>query len=162
MSKETTHHHNHLREVAGKERPLWWALLLTGGFMLAEVVGSLLTGSLALLSDAAHMLTDTAALVIALIAIRVGRRPADAKRTFGYYRFEILAAAFNAILLFLVALYILYEAYRRLNTPFEIQSTGMLIVASLGLVINLISMRLLTEKKRKKFKYKRGLSGGME
>lgn len=154
MNKETMHHHDHARGVAGKERPLWWALMLTGGFMLVEGVGGILTGSLALLSDAAHMLTDTAALVIALIAIRVGRRPADTKRTFGYYRFEILAAAFNAILLFLVALYILYEAYRRLTIPFEIQSTGMLVIAIIGLLVNLISMRLLTEKKDKSLNIK--------
>jgi cobalt-zinc-cadmium efflux system protein len=84
-----------------------------------------------------------AALAISLAAIRIGRRPADSKRTFGYYRFEILAAAFNAILLFLVAIYIVYEAYHRLKNPPEIESGVMLYIAAIGLVVNLISMRLL-------------------
>jgi cobalt-zinc-cadmium efflux system protein len=111
--------------------------------MVAEVVASFITGSLALLSDAAHMFTDAAALAISLIALRIAQRAADQKRTFGYYRFEILAAALNAVLLLIVAAYILFEAYRRLRAPEAIQSTWMLVVAVIGLVINLISMRLL-------------------
>ena len=129
------------------ERPLWIALILTSAFLIAEVIGGILTNSLALISDAAHMFTDSAALAVSLAAIRIGRRPADGKRTFGYYRFEILAAAFNAILLFLVAMYIIYEAYQRLSKPAEIESMTMLAVAALGLVVNLISMRLLTKDK---------------
>lgn len=129
------------------ERNLWWALGLTGGFLVAEVVGGILTGSLALISDALHMMTDASALAIALAAIRIGRRPADRRRTFGYQRFEILAAAFNAVVLFLVALYIIYEAYRRLESPAEIQTSGMLAVAVIGLAVNLISMRLLRHGK---------------
>ncbi|SHG76219.1 MULTISPECIES: cation diffusion facilitator family transporter [Massilia] len=129
------------------ERPLWIALILTSAFLIAEVIGGILTNSLALISDAAHMFTDSAALAVSLAAIRIGRRPADGKRTFGYYRFEILAAAFNAILLFLVAMYIIYEAYQRLSEPAEIESMTMLAVAALGLVVNLISMRLLTKDK---------------
>lgn len=137
-----------------REKSLWWALSLTGGFLIAEVIGGILTGSLALISDAAHMLTDVTALIIALIAIRVSKRPADARRTFGYYRFEILAAAFNAALLFAVALYIIYEAYQRLKQPPEIYSTGMLIIASLGLLINLASMYLLSRDKDKNLNLK--------
>jgi cobalt-zinc-cadmium efflux system protein len=125
------------------ERSLWIALGLTGTFMLAEVVGGLLTQSLALISDAAHMFTDAAALAIAIGAIRVGKRAADAKRTFGYYRFEILAAAFNAAILFLVAAYILYEAYQRLRHPPEIHALGMLVIAGIGLAVNLVGMRVL-------------------
>lgn len=119
------------------------ALLLTGSYLLAEVVGGLVFGSLALLSDATHMFTDFAALVIALAAIRLGKRPADPQRTFGYKRFEILAAALNASVLFLVAFYILFEAYRRLREPVEIQSLPMLLVALGGLAVNLIAARLL-------------------
>ncbi|MBI0435970.1 cation diffusion facilitator family transporter [Roseomonas sp. KE0001] len=119
------------------------ALGLTGAFLLAEVAGAYIFNSLALLSDAAHMLTDALALAVALVAIRVGRRPADRRRTWGYHRFEILAAAFNASLLFLVALYILYEAYQRFREPAEIGSLGMLAVAAFGLLVNWISMRLL-------------------
>ncbi|HQR57146.1 MAG TPA: cation diffusion facilitator family transporter, partial [Burkholderiaceae bacterium] len=84
---------------------------------------------------------------IALAAIRIGKRPADGRRTFGYYRFEILAATFNAVLLFMVAIYIMIEAYRRFQKPPEIDSITMLVVASLGLVVNLISMRLLSAGK---------------
>ncbi len=124
--------HSHAAQPGQSERPLWIALILTTAFLIAEIVGGILTNSLALISDAAHMFTDTAALAISLAAIRIGRRPADSERTFGYYRFEILAAAFNAMLLFLVAIYILYEAYDRLNNPPEIQSGTMLLVAALA------------------------------
>lgn len=129
--------------TAGNEKRLWIALGLTTSFMIAEVVAGVLTNSLALISDAAHMLTDAAALAIALAAVRVARRPADASRTFGYHRFEIIAAAFNALMLFAVAIYILVEAYGRLRSPPEVQSTAMMVVAALGLVVNLISMKLL-------------------
>ncbi|MBK5413393.1 cation diffusion facilitator family transporter [Pseudomonas sp. TH31] len=135
--------HSHGQARAGHEKKLWFALALTASFMVAEVIGAYVTGSLALLSDAAHMLTDATALAISLVAIQIAKRAADKRRTFGYARFEILAAAFNAILLFLVAIYILYEAFQRFRTPTEIQSTGMLIVAVIGLLVNLISMRLL-------------------
>ena len=119
------------------------ALALTATYLVAEVIGGFITQSLALLSDAAHMLTDVMALVVALVAIRIGERPADPRRTFGYYRFEILAAAFNAAVLFLVAIYILYEAYRRFSDPPEIQSGGMFIVATVGLAVNVASMLIL-------------------
>ena len=133
----------HAHHTTGNERALWWAFGLTSLFLIAEVIGGLLAGSLALISDAAHMLTDTAGLAIALAAIRIGKRPADGRRTFGYYRFEILAATFNAVLLFLVAIYIIAEAYRRLRQPPEIDSMTMLVIAGVGLVVNLISMRML-------------------
>jgi cobalt-zinc-cadmium efflux system protein len=136
--------HNHAQVRAGHARQLWIALGLTGSFMIAEVIGAFITGSLALLSDAAHMMTDALAMAISLVAIQIAKRPADRKRTFGYARFEILAAAFNALLLFAVAFYILFEAYQRLQAPAQIQSTGMLVIAVLGLLVNLISMRLLS------------------
>jgi cobalt-zinc-cadmium efflux system protein len=137
----------HAIPVAGNERALWMALGLTSIFLVAEVVAGLVFNSLALLADAAHMFTDVAALAIAVAAMRVARRPADAKRTFGYHRFEILAATFNAVLLFGVALYILYEAYGRFNAPADVQPVGMLVVAALGLAVNLLSMRLLRSGK---------------
>ncbi|MCR8718340.1 cation diffusion facilitator family transporter, partial [Pseudomonas syringae] len=114
--------HSHGQVRAGHEKKLLIALLLTTGFMTAEVIGAWVTGSLALLSDAAHMFTDSAALGISLLAFQIAKRPADRARTFGYARFEILASAFNAILLFFVAIYILYEAYQRVLTPAPIQS----------------------------------------
>ncbi|WP_113132291.1 cation diffusion facilitator family transporter [Hyphomicrobiales bacterium] len=139
--------HHHADVGSTPVSRLWASLGLTGGFMLAEVVGGVLTGSLALISDAMHMLTDTAALAIALVAIHVGRRPSDLLRTYGYARFEILAAAFNALLLLAVAFYILYEAWKRLSEPQEIQSGGMLVIAVIGLLVNLALMRLLTSHK---------------
>lgn len=144
--------HDH---ASGKsERALWIALGLTSSVLVAETVGGIVTGSLALISDAAHMLTDAAALAIALVAIRIGQRAADRKRSFGYYRFEILAAAFNALMLFGVAIYIVYEAYRRLGNPPEIQSTNMLAFAAVGLVANIISIRILRSGKDKSLNMK--------
>lgn len=134
--------HDHTHGVAN-ERGLRIAIALTATVLVAEVVGAFLTNSLALLSDAAHMLTDVVALVIALIALRLARRPADGKRTFGYYRFEILAAVVNAVMLLLAAGYILFEAYERLQRPQAVATKGMLIVAVVGLAANLISMRVL-------------------
>ncbi len=116
-------------------RRLTIALCLTGSFLIAEVVGGIMTGSLALLSDAAHMLTDVMALVIALLAIKIGSRPADLKRTYGYRRLEILAAALNAAVLFLVAFYIMYEAWQRFQNPPAIATTGMLVIAGIGLAV---------------------------
>lgn len=139
--------HNHSASILSNKRALLISLGLTCFVFIAEVIGGILSESLALLSDAAHMLTDITALIIALVAIQLSQRMADKIRTFGYYRFEILAAAFNTILLFIVALYILYEAYHRLQNPPEIHSLGMLIVATIGLVINLISMLLLASHK---------------
>lgn len=139
--------HAHALPTTQNEKYLWMALALTSAFLVAEVIGGLLTGSLALLSDAAHMLTDASALAISLAAIRIAKRRADTRRTFGYHRFEILAATFNAMMLFGVAIYILYEAYQRLKSPAEIQSSGMLIIAAIGLVVNLISMWLLSSGK---------------
>lgn len=154
MSSGHAHSHTPATIEPSKEKPLWIALALTSTFLVAEVIGGIVTGSLALISDAAHMFTDAAALAIALAAIRVGRRQADAKRTFGYHRFEILAAAFNALLLFGVAIYILFEAYQRIKSPPTIESTGMLVIATLGLVINLISMKLLAAGKDKSLNVK--------
>jgi cobalt-zinc-cadmium efflux system protein len=116
---------------------------LTASFLAAEVIGGLLTNSLALLSDAAHMATDVFALVISLVAVRLARRPPDARRTYGYARIEAIGALVNGVLLFVVAGYIFWAATGRLRTPAGVASTGMLIVASGGLAVNLIAMLLL-------------------
>lgn len=141
------HDHSHGVQVAGNEKRLLWALGLTATFMFAEIVGGIITNSLALLSDAAHMFTDVTALAISLAAVRIGRRAADDQRSYGYQRFEILAAAFNAVLLFGVAAYILFEAWQRFRSPPAVESGGMLVIAIIGLIINLISMRLLSAGK---------------
>ncbi|MFB9993361.1 cation diffusion facilitator family transporter [Deinococcus oregonensis] len=135
------HTHNHGEHASG--RSLTLALGLTGSFLIVEVIYAFLSSSLALLSDAGHMLTDVMALVLSLLAIRIGARAADRRRTFGYRRAEILAAAVNAGALFAIGLYILFEAYRRLQEPVQVQTTPMLIVAVLGLIVNLISARIL-------------------
>ncbi len=136
-------HAGHNHGAGASTRRLAMALGLTTAFLIAELVGAFVFDSLALLSDAAHMFTDSAALAIALAAVKIGQRPPDDQRTFGYRRFEILAAAFNAILLFAVAGYVLIEGIGRFFDPRPVDSIGMLIVASIGLVVNLISMRIL-------------------
>ena len=113
--------------------------------LVVEVVGGLAADSLALLADAGHVLTDVAAIGLALLAIWIGGRPADAGRTFGYLRFEILAAAINAVLLFGVAAFILFEAWRRLSDPPVVASGLMLAVAVLGLAANGVSLWILRE-----------------
>ncbi|MDP1753537.1 MAG: cation diffusion facilitator family transporter [Reyranella sp.] len=123
---------------------LQWALGLTASFVGVEVAGGLITGSLALLADAAHMLTDVGGLALALLAIRFAERPATPDKTYGYVRTEVLSALTNAVVLLLLTVYILYEAYQRFQNPPEILSGPMLVVAVAGLVVNLISMRLLT------------------
>ena len=135
--------HSHVPSEIRFERPLWWALGLTSVVLVVEVIGAWWTNSLALLSDAAHMATDTLALAIALVAVRLSRRPADARRTYGYARFEALGALANGLLLFALAGWILWEAWQRFRTPLPVASLGMLVVASVGLVCNLIAMRLL-------------------
>lgn len=146
--------HAHDHTAGANSKMLTLALILTTTFLIAEVVGSFMFNSLALLSDAAHMMTDVAALAIALLAIRIGGRAADDRRTFGYKRFEILAAAFNALLLFAVAIYVLVEAIKRFQKPEAVQSTGMLVVAIFGLIVNLVSMRLLMAGKDKSLNVK--------
>ena len=135
--------HSHVPSVIKYERPLWIAFGLTLFFLFVEVAGGILTNSLALLSDAAHMMTDVIALGVSLFAVRLARKPADAKRTYGYARMEAIGAMINGGLLFLVAGYILWEAVGRFREPPHVASTGMLVVAGLGLVVNLISMQLL-------------------
>lgn len=137
------HAHRHVPAVIKHERPLWIAFVLTLIVLIVEVAGAILSNSLALLSDAAHMLTDVAALGVSLFAVRLSRRPPDARRSYGYARMEAIGALINGSLLFLVAGYILFEAVQRFRSPQEVASTAMLVVASIGLLANLISMRLL-------------------
>lgn len=118
-------------------------ILLTGSYLIAEVVGGIITKSLALLADAGHMLTDVGGLVLALIAIKLAEKSPNPKKTYGYYRAEILAALTNAVVLIGISLYILYEAYQRFLDPPEVESGAMLIVAGIGLVINLIGMFIM-------------------
>jgi cobalt-zinc-cadmium efflux system protein len=124
-------------------RSLIAALALTSTYLVAEVVGALLTNSLALLADAAHMLTDVGGLALALFAIWFASRPVSAERTFGYLRAEIVAALTNSVVLLLMSGYILYEAWGRLFAAPDVDGVPVLVVAGVGLVVNLVSMRLL-------------------
>lgn len=140
--------HSHggtIPSVAGRhQKPLYIALALTLTYMTAEIVGGIWTGSLALIADAAHMATDAGGLALALFAIYFAQKAATPQKTFGYLRTEILAALVNAVVLLLLTVYILYEAYKRFQSPPEILSGPMLAVAAVGLVVNLISMKLLS------------------
>lgn len=118
-------------------------LSFSGAYLIAEVIGGILTNSLALLADAAHMLTDVVGLLLAFIAIKIGERKADSKKTFGYYRTEILAAVINAVVLLGISVYVLFEAYQRFKSPPEVQSKSMLIVAGIGLLVNIAGMLIL-------------------
>lgn len=137
--------HSHAPKVsAGNERAVLIGLLLTGSFMVAEIVGGVLSGSLALIADAGHMLTDTVALFLAWLGFRLGRRPADARRSFGYSRLEVLAGLVNAVTLFGLVGWIAYEAVQRFLEPQEVLAGPMLVVAVLGLLINLLVFRILS------------------
>lgn len=118
-------------------------LALSGTYLIAEVIGGIVTNSLALLADAAHMLTDVVGLLLAFIAIKIGERKADPSKTYGYYRTEILAAVINAVVLLGISVYVLVEAYKRFQDPPEVQSTSMLIVAGIGLIVNIVGLMIL-------------------
>lgn len=137
------HTHDSAAPDADDQRRLLGALWLTGGFMVVEVIGGVLAGSLALIADAGHMLTDTAALGFAYIAVLVARRPSDARRSYGYHRFPVLAACVNAVTLLLIVAWIAVEAVGRIRQPVEILEGPMLAVAVLGLLVNLAAFRLL-------------------
>lgn len=141
--------------AAGRHRKnLVRALALTSAFMAVEVVGGLWTGSLALLADAGHMLTDAGGLALALLAIRFSERPRTPQKTYGYVRMEVLSALTNAVVLLMLTLYIFYEAYQRYLNPPEILGGPMLAVAATGLVVNLISMKLLSAGSQKSLNVK--------
>lgn len=137
-------HEHHAENRLGQRRRLAFVLVLAAAYMGAEVVGGLLTGSLALLADAGHMLTDVAALSLSLFAIWLAQRPAGVEQTFGYHRVEIIAALANGVALIAVALFIVVEAIERLGNPSEVLGLPMLLVALGGLVVNLIGLFVLS------------------
>jgi cobalt-zinc-cadmium efflux system protein len=124
-------------------RALLFTFALTFSYFFVEVVGGILTNSLALLADAAHMLTDVGGLGLALFATWMSQKPATPGKTYGYYRVEILAALANAVVLFLISFYILYEAYRRFKDPPEVASLPLIFIAVIGLVVNLAGLWIL-------------------
>ena len=138
------HDHSHVHEANEKNlRRVMIALVLTGAFMIVEVVGGILSGSLALLADAGHMLTDTMALALAAMAFKVSKRPPDGMLTFGYQRFQILAAFVNGLSLLAIVGWIVFEAVNRFLNPNEILGETMLVVAAAGLLVNIVSFAVL-------------------
>ncbi|HOU53045.1 MAG TPA: cation diffusion facilitator family transporter [Myxococcota bacterium] len=129
-------------------RRLQWAVALLGGWMAVEAVGGWWTGSLALLSDAGHMASDVAALVLALLAARLARRSPTPRQTFGFHRAEVLAALINASALMAVAASVFWEALHRLQSPPEVLGVPMLVIAAGGLLVNAGAMLLLREHHR--------------
>lgn len=140
-------HHHHFDETReGNKKGLLIALCITAGIMLLEFFGGLITNSLALLSDSGHMLSDASSLFLSLIAIWFASRPASPTKTYGFYRFEILAALFNAVTLFIIAGFIVYEAYERFFEPPTVASGTMMLIAGVGLLANLLSAWSLISK----------------
>ena len=137
------HVHAHHVRAGDDRRALSVALALIVGFMLVEVVAGILAGSLALLSDAGHMLTDAGALALSLVAARLARRPAEGAMTYGLGRAEILSAQVNGITLLVLAALIAYEAVRRLASPPEVDAAAVLVVALAGVAVNLLAARVL-------------------
>ncbi|MUT66109.1 cation diffusion facilitator family transporter [Paenibacillus sp. NEAU-GSW1] len=138
------HHHHY--DMNGNKIGLIIALSITGGIMFLEFFGGLATNSLALLSDSGHMLSDVSALVLSLVAVWFASRPASPNKTYGFYRFEILAALFNSITLFIIAGIIVYEAIGRFFEPPAVSSLSMMLIAAVGLLANLASAWALMRK----------------
>ncbi|MDI6738938.1 MAG: cation diffusion facilitator family transporter [Candidatus Edwardsbacteria bacterium] len=138
-----SHDHSHCDHRTAGQSGLRWTLLLTAIFMVVEFIGGWLSGSLALISDAGHMLTDVLALGLSLLAIRFASTPANGKKTYGFYRLEILAALLNGVALIVLSGYIFYEAYHRFRSPAEIKSGLMIAVALAGLAVNLAGFFIL-------------------
>lgn len=139
------HAHHHV-DASGNKKGLAWALGITFMIMLLEFFGGLFTNSLALLSDSGHMLSDSSSLVLSLVAVWFAAKPASSKRTFGFYRFEILAALLNGVTLFLIAGVIIWEAIGRFTNPPEVSSGSMILIAVIGLFANLLSAYFLMSK----------------
>jgi cobalt-zinc-cadmium efflux system protein len=137
------HSHAPVTAAGGQRRRLALVLGLTVAVLVAEVVGAVVSGSLALLADAGHMTTDAAGIALALGAVTLAQRPARGRRTFGWQRVEILAAVANGLLLVAVAVFVLVEAIRRIGDPPEVESGPMLVIAGVGLVVNLVSLAVL-------------------
>ncbi len=140
----SSHDHGaHTHSHSTDERRVLGVLVITLAFMVAEIVGGILSGSLALLADAGHMLTDAAALTLAWVAFRVARRPSDRARTFGYARVQVLAAFANGLALLAIAVWIVIEAVRRIAEPIEVLALPMLVIAIVGLVVNVVAFAIL-------------------
>jgi len=137
-------HHHATFDTGADRRRVFLAIVLTFGFMLVEVAGGLISGSLALLADAAHMLTDASSLLLAWIGFRLSELPADETRSFGWARFKVLAAFTNGLALLVLAVWIIAEAIHRLSDPQPIMGDLLLVIAVIGLLINIIAFLILS------------------
>lgn len=146
-SHDSGHVHSHSAPTDAPLRALLIVLGVTGTVFFAEVIGGLITGSVALLADAMHMLSDAAGLIIAVVAILIGRRAATAQATFGYRRVEVLAALVNAVTVLGISVWIVVEALQRLSEPVEIMAGPMMVVAVIGLLANIISAWILNRQR---------------
>lgn len=144
----TEHAHERHSSITTNQRRLLIALAITGLMTVVELVGGVLSNSLALLGDAGHMFTDTLALGLSLFALTLARRPASQNRTYGFHRAEVLAALTNGAILILISVYIFYEAYQRFVEPPEVRGGLMLTVAAIGLVANLVGILVLRSASR--------------
>ncbi|WP_312475674.1 cation diffusion facilitator family transporter [Neobacillus sp.] len=145
MGHHHHHGHSHGHSHTGNKKALLSSFILIAAFMVVEVIGGFLTNSLALLSDAGHMLSDAAALGLSFFAIKLGEKQVSQEKTYGYKRFEIIAAALNGLTLIVISLIIFYEAIRRFFAPPEVQSTGMLVISIIGLLVNIIAAWILMQ-----------------
>lgn len=142
------HGHDHTPPTDAPLRALLIALAITGTVFFAELIGGWITGSMALMADAMHMLSDAAGLIIAVIAILIGRKAASQAATYGYRRVEVLAALINAVTVLLISIWIVFEAIRRLRTPAEIDAGAMMLIAFIGLVANMLSAWVLHRERK--------------
>jgi len=158
MAHSHSHNHsagrNHDHTHTNNETRLKLAALLTAGFMIAEAIGGIAAGSLALVADAGHMLADTASLWLAWLALRMARRPSDWQRTYGFHRFQVLAAFTNGLTLFFIAIVICWEAARRFLEPVEVLAGPMLVIAVLGLLVNIAAFLALHGAERENLNVK--------
>lgn len=161
---EHDHEHNHsenghshdVSNLSGKK--IFWVTVLNATITIAEIIGGILSGSLALLSDAVHNLSDTVAIALSYFANRIAQKPQDEKRTYGYKRAEILSAFVNATVLLALSMVLIIEAIKRWQSPENIDGTLMIIVASIGLVANFVSVFLLEKDAHENIKHQVQLS----
>src|SRR5699024_6518482 len=140
------HDHGHDHTHGANKQAIIISFIVITIFMVVEAIGGFLTNSLALLSDAGHMFSDAISLGVALLAFTLGERAANYSKTYGYKRFEILAAVFNGVTLVLISIFIFYEAFQRFQSPPEVASTGMLVIALIGLIVNIFVAWMLMSK----------------
>lgn len=148
------HSHSHLDHADKGEKQLWWAIAANVALTLAQIIGGALSGSLSLIADAIHNLSDAASLVIALIAIRIGKRPPDQNKTFGYKRAETIAALINLTTLVIVGFYLCYEAVTRFIAPVPITGWTVINVAAVALIIDIFTAVLVYSRSKESLNFR--------